>query len=250
MLCVFASEAAALVGLTRWKSAAEVQRDMWRRLDRGHFERCCVAGKRVATREEVVARAYEESSAAREAVERCVAERAPAARVESVLKEVVSSEDVRAALRSEVNCGIGQASEAEGLNKWEVRSEAYVRERNARGYRKDLGGFVLYGRVDGVTEDGVLVEHKQRRNKLFGCVPEYERVQVMAYLKLTGLEKAVVVESFGADQQSHDVEWDSGVWDSYVRDMRMRVQELEGVIESDGETAEGELARLLGRSET
>jgi len=70
----------------------------------------------------------------------------------------------------------------------------------------------LFGRLDGLRDDGVVVESKCRRNRLFGSVPEYERIQLMAYMALTKAPRAVLVENFDEKQRTYDVAFDDVYW--------------------------------------
>ncbi len=50
------------------------------------------------------------------------------------------------------------------------------------------------GRIDGITDDNILIEVKNRIYKLFYTMREYERPQIQAYLQILGLEKGHLVE--------------------------------------------------------
>ena len=52
----------------------------------------------------------------------------------------------------------------------------------------------LTGKVDGITEDGILVEVKNRIHKLFNKLLDYEKPQIQAYLKMMNIQKGHLVE--------------------------------------------------------
>ena len=60
--------------------------------------------------------------------------------------------------------------------------------------------FQLVGKIDRLEldEDGkmTLIEIKNRVNRLFNCVKEYEHIQVQTYLKLLDLENAKLIEQY------------------------------------------------------
>ena len=61
------------------------------------------------------------------------------------------------------------------------------------------GRLRLRGIADAVDEKGMyVVEIKRRRNRLFGAIPTWERVQLEAYMRLYGILDGVLVESFAA----------------------------------------------------
>jgi hypothetical protein len=55
------------------------------------------------------------------------------------------------------------------------------------------------GKIDALSDDGtLLIEIKNRVNRLFGKAPEYEKVQVQTYLHLLNINHGVLVECFKA----------------------------------------------------
>ncbi len=59
----------------------------------------------------------------------------------------------------------------------------------------------LVGVVDGLTSDGsCVIESKHRMKRLFHHVPMYEKIQVAAYVWLSGAQRALHVESFAGQQ--------------------------------------------------
>jgi len=93
-------------------------------------------------------------------------------------------------------------------------------QRDPRFYRKSISPYMdLVGRIDARTDDTV-VEFKNRMNKLFQEVRDYERVQVMAYMYLLGYEKAILVEAVdGGPPASQEVVWDERYFQGVVRDV-------------------------------
>jgi hypothetical protein len=80
--------------------------------------------------------------------------------------------------------------------------------------------YVICGKVDRIEErpDGsrILVEIKNRTNRIFGSVPEYEYIQVQVYLQMLGLVHARVVEQYNNQVMSHDVTRDEEFWNNKV----------------------------------
>jgi hypothetical protein len=69
----------------------------------------------------------------------------------------------------------------------------------------EYGSFPWFigGKIDGITKDRkTLVEIKNRVNRLFRIIPQYESVQVQMYLQLLGLEKAILVECLKTKEHS------------------------------------------------
>ena len=53
---------------------------------------------------------------------------------------------------------------------------------------------VLFGKIDGMSENGTVIEIKNRMHKFFNEVREYEWIQIQSYLELYNLDKGEIVE--------------------------------------------------------
>jgi len=64
----------------------------------------------------------------------------------------------------------------------------------------------LIGKIDGMATqpngEEILVEIKNRTQRLFGVLKDYEKVQIQSYLKLTGLNQGHLVESLKINNSS------------------------------------------------
>ena len=103
-----------------------------------------------------------------------------------------------------------------------------------------------------------LVEVKNRIYRLFGAVPEYERIQVTAYLYIYGLTNGTLVERFRDRTACHAIEFDQEFWDATVlpglRDAAHRVLQMcsstdGGSAADDGGSRYGEPMSKKGRTE-
>eukprot|EP01038_Epipyxis_sp_PR26KG_P005188 gene5188-7220_t len=80
--------------------------------------------------------------------------------------------------------------------------------------------FVIVGKIDRIEiqddQSKVLVEIKNRMNRLFKTLRDYEKIQVMTYLKLVGLTKAKLVEQFDSNTHTIDINWDEDLYNSVI----------------------------------
>lgn len=79
----------------------------------------------------------------------------------------------------------------------------------------------LGGKIDGIDEDGdTIVEIKNRVNRLFYKLRDYEKVQTMIYMKLLNKTKSRLVETLKkkGDTQMNviEVSWDQDFWDNEI----------------------------------
>jgi hypothetical protein len=82
----------------------------------------------------------------------------------------------------------------------------------------------ITGRVDGIREDNILIEVKNRINRLFMVLKPYENVQIQIYLNLLKLKTAHLVECFKNDTETSinviEVNYDVKLW----KDIKLKIQ--------------------------
>ena len=112
----------------------------------------------------------------------------------------------------------GTIKEDSNLNKTQQKRNITIDCRNSKIYEKELYcnpnkqfTIILRGKVDGMNDEYV-VETKNRTKRLFNMIPDYEKVQLNAYMFMTGKEKALHIECYNEDQNSVEYEFDKLFW--------------------------------------
>jgi hypothetical protein len=75
---------------------------------------------------------------------------------------------------------------------------------------------VLGGKIDGLTDDGNLVELKNRQYRFFSKIPEYELVQVHAYMYLLDKTECTLVQCFKKEFRKDQVYFDNDYWNKIM----------------------------------
>jgi hypothetical protein len=220
-----ASDVAACVGRHQYKAREEVMNDMWKKYWPDTF-----TGQTQRDRANIAMRA---SPLAREVLD-CVSKIEPkdSTEVQNIIANVrkhinsdtnLSTEqkaEVISHITSNVYTSHGTRSEDRTSDKVEVDEKVRLVRDNSFYYIElpTIEGvkFSVCGKIDRIEEreDGtrVLVEIKNRTNRLFGRVVEYEFVQVQVYLQMLGLVHARLVEQYNNQVMSHDVDRDEETW--------------------------------------
>lgn len=143
--------------------------------------------------------------------------------VEQVLREskhrvIENTESVVTSLPVEVQEYVKHEIYKSNGTQKEVRTaREYKVSPDRKRYTMNIFGPVkLVGYIDGRRDDGGIVEIKNRQNRLFGRVPEYESIQMQVYMKLTGETKCTLIEQFGARSNSFTEEFDESQWDDFI----------------------------------
>jgi hypothetical protein len=122
----------------------------------------------------------------------------------------------------------GEVQEATVLDVVAARERTTVAERNASVERYVGENYVVVGRVDGVTEDGCIVEVKTRKN-WFARPPDYDVVQLQVYLRLRGAQEGVLEESSQRDPglwRSTKVTCNDQEWEQIDEQLREASREI------------------------
>jgi hypothetical protein len=220
-----ASEVAALIGRHQYKSRSEIFDEYWKKYSPGTF-----TGK---TKNDKAEAALSVSDDARRALASAVSIKAKdSSEVQKIFSEASASvnsdsklnaeqkAEVIEHLRSKVYTIHGTRSEDKTSDKVATDEGArLVRDNSFYNYDVCTIGensFVICGKIDRIEEkpDGsrILVEIKNRTNRLFNRVVEYEMIQVQVYLQMLGLVHARLVEQHNNQVKSHEITRDEEMW--------------------------------------
>lgn len=72
------------------------------------------------------------------------------------------------------------------------------------------------GRVDGVDDQGRVVEIKNRTRRFFPTVPDYEMVQVQTYMALLNKDETVFVQQLNGNQRSTVIQRNVVMWSAEI----------------------------------
>ena len=107
---------------------------------------------------------------------------------------------------------IGLQREKEGIDMYEEHTGNKVNFRNSRMLTIHVGNTKVVGKVDGINDRDVVIEHKRRTRGLLRRVLLHERIQCILYMKMLGVEEAHLVETFGEHIIIHPIPFDESLW--------------------------------------
>ena len=61
---------------------------------------------------------------------------------------------------------------------------------------------LLRGKIDGIDDDGNIYESKNRRNRFFNAIPEYEKIQMEAYMFIYDKSTCTFLQNYNGEQRS------------------------------------------------
>jgi len=123
-------------------------------------------------------------------------------------------------IKTEINTKRGIVYENKNLNNYEKNNHKSVKSRNSKIYYLKIltkEDFILRisGKVDGIEgmgDDQILIETKNRRRRLFDEIPEYEKVQMCIYMKMTNIKTSKLLQYYDDEEGVIDYDYDEEFW--------------------------------------
>ena len=220
-----ASDIAAIIGRHQYKSREEIFNEYWKKYSPETFtgqtqkDRAMAALKTSDAAQEVLKSALDIKAKDSTEVQKVFAQARDQVNLDPKLNATQKAEVIEH-LRSQVYTTHGTRSEDKTSDKVTADTGAnLVRDNSFYNLEvTEINGrkFVICGKIDRIEErpDGsrILVEIKNRTNRLFRRVVEYEFIQVQVYLQMLGLVHARLVEQYNNQVLSHDVDRDEEIW--------------------------------------
>lgn len=211
-VCVYASQVAVCIGANRHKKASDALEAMWARINPAGY-RAALARNGLRTEDQNVTEILARAPGVKALVDKtvgaaCASSDDVAERYDSVarelrgVREALTPDEERLVddvLKRNLYTTYGTQHEHRALRH--IRDALHIDCHADPTFYKQRAGTVrgvpwfVGGKIDAITADRtLLVEIKNRVNRLFYRVPFYEVVQVQTYLELLGLEQGVLVE--------------------------------------------------------
>ena len=141
-------------------------------------------------------------------------------KVDEVLKNMPTlNKCLEVSLKQDLRMKRGNIKEDNNLDKTEKKSNIKITSRNSEMYERDIyvdpnGKYIIIirGKVDGMNDEYV-VETKNRTKRLFNMIPDYEKVQLNAYMFMTCKPKALHIECYNEEQNQTEYDFDKLFWE-------------------------------------
>lgn len=272
MIKIYASELAACVGFNRFKSIDEAATSVFSRTDDSAFQKALYRNRvKQMERIEITLENLQLTERVQKVVQ---SEKADFVQdLDAIILEMAEKIDPDSIkdLTSYVFTERGKNAEESSINMFEKEMKKIVKNRNNKFHKmyleyedvlhdthdsnnidkfsdetfeneKDNGSkkktkkrYLLGGKVDGITDDNELVEVKNRQYKLFDKIPIYEKIQMHAYMFLTGILKCHYVQCYRDKSTTELVEFDEGFWNDVIERLNKFVIKMDRLLKDEAE---------------
>jgi hypothetical protein len=147
---------------------------------------------------------------------------------------VDEKKELKKKLTSATNKNLGTTQECVGIDRYNEMMETtvtdaqrfvkmklmeYETNSKTKSNETSVTKWYLCGKIDGIDGD-ILIEVKNRMNRLFQEMKDYERPQVQAYMNLLGLSKCHLVECLRKKKETSifivEEDYDQEYWSEFV----------------------------------
>jgi hypothetical protein len=130
-------------------------------------------------------------------------------------------QSISSGIKNDLQMRRGNIKEDSNLNKIQDKKNIKIDQRNSKMYTKELLRtdkyiIMIRGKVDGVS-DGMLIETKNRTNRLFKTLRDYEKVQLETYMFLTGINHSLLTEHYNDESFEISYSHDEEFWNDCIK---------------------------------
>lgn len=142
--------------------------------------------------------------------------------IDNILKNKDNS-DLKNYINGHINKKRGIKNEDKIIKEYSKKYNKKITDNNSKLYKLHLFNidkykFYICGKIDGI-ENNQLIEIKNRRNRLFTFIPEYEKIQTEIYLRLTNLTTGKLIQNYNDTQSSFDISLNNELWNLILSEL-------------------------------
>ena len=133
-------------------------------------------------------------------------------------------------LNGHINKKRGIKNEDKIIKDYSKKYNKKITDNNSKLYKTHLFDIDKYkificGKIDGI-ENNELIEVKNRKNRLFTFIPEYEQIQIQIYFKLTGLSTGKLIQNHNEEQSILPINQDNNIWNTIIEELNIVSQKI------------------------
>lgn len=205
-LTIYASELAAVIGKNKYVPVTDAVCKVWKRIDPSGFSE---ALKRNSVYKSTLSSEQQEQLQSLSGVVHRSSES-----LEKSIKNVFDvDEKTLQEMKSFVHTETGKKLEKSSIDDFATDTSQTVDYRNDKLFVKEVfRGLKICGKIDGITDTGKIIEMKNRMYRLFKEIPEYEQIQGLAYMFLTGYKEITFIQNFAGQRATEVLDFDQDRW--------------------------------------
>jgi hypothetical protein len=156
------------------------------------------------------------------------------------IKNLKCSDEIKQEIKKQIYTKRGIKYEDHAIEDYQNDIDLHIqtpKEFIKRFFIKNDVSFLIGGRIDGMVIDNqgdtIVIEVKNRQQKVFEVIPDYEKIQLECYLRMMRSDKCIFIERY--DHQNHIKEYfqDDLLWNEILLSLSVIARNIQSLKESD-----------------
>ncbi len=144
--------------------------------------------------------------------------------IQNVIPDNVNIKEIKEFVNKDINLKRGIKNEDKIIQNYNKKYKTTVTDNNSKVFyypfieinkNNTTYKFQISAKIDGLEND-MLIEIKNRRNKLLNKIPTYEQVQLEIYLRILKLQTGKLIENFNDITKEHIYKSNDELWDNIL----------------------------------
>lgn len=141
--------------------------------------------------------------------------------IDTNVKQINYLKEIKKNLEIDIDATIETKWITKGIEKESIRIDNFEKDNDCKiEFRNDVSGKIkfkennslIFGKCDGMMNEDTIIETKERKNKLFYELREYEKIQIYAYMVMYKKTKAILIENYKDKQEKYEINYDENYW--------------------------------------
>lgn len=237
---IYSSKVSTLIQLNRYGNIVDETINIWKKIDYNHYIQCIKKAKELEKYSETLKDKYEkynEQKDIKKNIEKKVHNKEDIEKMKKEMNKMIDEDkslnniekkEFKKIVESNIRCEYGTKNEDKVVQKNKIKDNNLSCHflYHTFKYNSKNHSICFIGKIDGKTEDNMLVEIKNRVRGFMYKIPKYELCQVHIYMKMMNVKECKLIEQYNDEQKITYITFDKTFWDDMMNTLEIYFKHL------------------------
>lgn len=147
--------------------------------------------------------------------------------LESKLIQDNQVQQIQTVISGRINKSFGTRREKSVIDLYEEETGNKIYGNNDKLYKMNMDSYIVCGKIDGwiiKDEEKILIEVKNRKNRIFTQIPIYDQIQVNIYMKMLSLTRCIFIQAHNGKMDVREIEYNSDLIQNVLQELEKTVE--------------------------